>query len=215
MIKIENVEVVGWESAIRGTRNPMNSWDKSDSCKNFDTGVIAIGNNDLDLMKRLAKAGTDHRKFMRMIVVYVDVTAPLYWWKEADTYKVGTVRNSCSTMHKLTAKEFTLADFSCEKMHGNTKSVLNRVIEELNDIRERYLNPDKYGLTDNAVKMVWYNLIQLLPSSYNQRATLMLNYEVLANMYHSRKNHRLDEWVEFCKWIKTLPYSELITNENV
>lgn len=215
MIKIENVNVVGWESAIRGMRNPMNSWDKSDSCKNFDTGVIAIGNNDLDLMKRLAKAGTDHRKFMRMIVVYVDVTAPLYWWKEVDTYKVGTVRNSCSTMHKLTAKEFTLADFSCEKMHGNTKSVLNRVIEELNDIRERYLNPDKYGLTDNAVKMVWYNLIQLLPSSYNQRATLMLNYEVLANMYHSRKNHRLDEWVEFCKWIETLPYSELITNENV
>ena len=215
MIKIENVEVVGWESAIRGMRNPMNSWDKSDSCKNFDTGVIAIGNNDLDLMKRLVKAGTDHRKFMRMIVVYVDVTAPLYWWKEADTYKVGTVRNSCSTMHKIMDKEFTLADFSCEKMHGNTKSVLNRVIEELNDIRERYINPEKYGLTDNAVKMVWYNLIQLLPSSYNQRATLMLNYEVLANMYHSRKNHRLDEWVEFCKWIKTLPYSELITNENV
>ena len=215
MIKIENVEVVGWESAIRGTRNPMNSWDKSDSCKNFDTGVIAIGNNDFNLMKRLVKAGTDHRKFMRMIVVYVDVTAPLYWWKEADTYKVGTVRNSCSTMHKLTAKEFTLDDFSCEKMHGNTKSVLNRVIEELNDIRERYLNPDKYGLTDNAVKMVWYNLIQLLPSSYNQRATLMLNYEVLANIYHSRKNHKLDEWVEFCKWIETLPYSELITNENV
>ena len=217
-IKIENVVTPSaeqWESIIRGTRNPMNSWDKSDSCKNFDTGVITIGNNDLDLMKRLAKAGTDHRKFMRMIVVYADVTAPLYWWKEADTYKVGTVRNSCSTMHKLTAKEFTLADFSCEKMHGNTKSVLNRVIEELNDIRERYLNPDKYGLTDNAVKMVWYNLIQLLPSSYNQRATLMLNYEVLANMYHSRKAHKLDEWVEFCKWIETLPYSELITNENV
>ena len=218
MIRIENVVTPSaeqWEAIIRGTRNPMNSWDKSDSCKNFDTGVIAIGNNDLDLMKRLAKAGTDHRKFMRMIVVYADVTAPLYWWKEADTYKVGTVRNSCSTMHKLTAKEFTLADFSCEKMHGNTKSVLNRVIEELNDIRERYLNPDKYALTDNAVKMVWYNLIQLLPSSYNQRATLMLNYEVLANIYHSRKNHKLDEWVEFCKWIETLPYAELITNENV
>ena len=217
-IKIENVVTPSaeqWEAIIRGTRNPMNSWDKSDSCKNFDTGVIAIGNNDLDLMKRLAKAGTDHRKFMRMIVVYADVTAPLYWWKEADTYKVGTVRNSCSTMHKITDKEFTLDDFSCEKMHGNTKSVLNRVIEELNDIRERYLNPDKYGLTDNAVKMVWYNLIQLLPSSYNQRATLMLNYEVLANIYHSRKNHKLDEWVEFCKWIETLPYSELITNENV
>ena len=219
MIKIENVEVVGWESAIRGMRNPMNSWDKSDSGQNITPSGIMwgfyVGNNDLDLMKRLVKAGTDHRKFMRMIVVYVDVTAPLYWWKEVDTYKVGTVRNSCSTMHKLTAKEFTLADFSCEKMHGNTKSVLNRVIEELNDIRERYLNPEKYGLTDNAVKMVWYNLIQLLPSSYNQRATLMLNYEVLANIYHSRKNHKLDEWVEFCKWIETLPYSELITNENV
>ena len=204
----------------------MNSWDKSDSIYGtkyhlydgsdvFTKDGFCIGNDDLDLMKRLVKAGTDHRKFMRMIVVYVDVTAPLYWWKEADTYKVGTVRNSCSTMHKLTAKEFTLADFSCEKMYGNTKSVLNRVIEELNDIRERYLNPDKYGLTDNAVKMVWYNLIQLLPSSYNQRATLMLNYEVLANIYHSRKNHKLDEWVEFCKWIETLPYSELITNENV
>lgn len=226
MIKIENVEVVGWESAIRGMRNPMNSWDKSDSVYGtryhlydgsdvFTKDGFCIGNNDLDLMKRLVKAGTDHRKFMRMIVVYVDVTAPLYWWKEADTYKVGTVRNSCSTMHKLTEKEFTLDDFSCEKMHGNTKAVLNRVIEELNDIRERYLNPDKYGLTDNAVKMVWYNLIQLLPSSYNQRATLMLNYEVLANMYHSRKNHRLDEWVEFCKWIETLPYAELIINENV
>lgn len=217
-IKIENVVTPSaeqWEAIIRGTRNPMNSWDKSDSCKNFDTGVIAIGNNDLDLMKRLAKVGTDHRKFMRMIVVYADVTAPLYWWKEADTYKVGTVRNSCSTMHKIMDKEFTLDDFSCEKMHGNTKAVLNRVIEELNDIRERYINPEKYGLTDNAVKMVWYNLIQLLPSSYNQRATLMLNYEVLANMYHSRKNHKLDEWVEFCKWIETLPYSELITNENV
>lgn len=228
-IKIENVVTPSaeqWEAIIRGTRNPMNSWDKSDSVYGtryhlydgsdvFTKDGFCIGNNDLDLMKRLAKAGTDHRKFMRMIVVYADVTAPLYWWKEADTYKVGTVRNSCSTMHKLTAKEFTLADFSCEKMHGNTKSVLNRVIEELNDIRERYLNPDKYGLTDNAVKMVWYNLIQLLPSSYNQRATLMLNYEVLANIYHSRKNHKLDEWVEFCKWIETLPYSELITNENV
>ena len=226
MIKIENVEVVGWESAIRGMRNPMNSWNKSDSIYGtkyhlydgsdvFTKDGFCIGNNDLDLMKRLVKAGTDHRKFMRMIVVYVDVTAPLYWWKEADTYKVGTVRNSCSTMHKLTAKEFTLDDFSCEKMHGNTKAVLSKVIAELNDIRERYLNPDKYNLTDKAVKMVWYNLIQLLPSSYNQRATLMLNYEVLANIYHSRKNHKLDEWVEFCKWIKTLPYAELIINENV
>ena len=222
MIKIENVNVVGWESAIRGMRNPMNSWDKSDSIYGtkyhlydgsdvFTKDGFCIGNNDLTLMKKLVKAGTDHRKFMRMIVVYVDVTAPLYWWKEADTYKVGTVRNSCSTMHKIMDKEFTLDDFSCEKMHGNTKAVLNRVIEELNDIRERYLNPDKYILTDNAVKMVWYNLIQLLPSSYNQRATLMLNYEVLANMYHSRKAHKLDEWVEFCKWIESLPYSELIT----
>ena len=208
MIKIEYVNVVGWESAIRGMRNPMNSWDKSDSCKNFDTGVIAIGNNDLDLMKRLAKAGTDHRKFMRMIVVYADVTAPLYWWKEFDTYKVGTVRNSCSTMHTIHVDEFALDDFSHEKMKDYAVRELERTIVTLNGLRFDFYSSGRD-------KSYWDSIIQLLPSSYNQRATLMLNYEVLANMYHSRKNHKLDEWVEFCKWIETLPYSELITNENV
>lgn len=223
MIIIENEEIVGWESAIRGMRNPMNSWDKSDSwygcgsefddhlesedcdmdnCKNCH---FCIGKNDLDLMKRLAKAGTDHRKFMRMIVVYVDVTAPLYWWKEADTYKVGTVRNSCSTMHKITDKEFTLDDFSHEQLDDYSLKYMIDIIRALNVNREIFL--------DTKNKKDWYQLIQLLPSSYNQRATLMLNYEVLANMYHSRKNHKLDEWHIFCDWIETLPYSELITGE--
>ena len=226
MIKIENVEVIGWESAIRGMRNPMNSWDKSDSefnvscrvCKSehyrnkcdnclYSDGNILLGNNDLDLMKRLAKAGTDHRKFMRMIVVYVDVTAPLYWWKEFDTYKVGTVRNSCSTMHKITEKEFTLDDFSHEHLlESGFNNCLLYVIQCLNAWREKYL--------ETKDKCFWWQMIQILPSSYNQKATLMLNYEVLANMYHSRKNHKLDEWREFCKWIETLPYSELITGES-
>ena len=227
MIKITNTDVVGFENAIRGMRNPMNSWDKSDSkydiqncddcvhksdysvCHNspiykcFDTKV---GDNDLDLMKRLAKAGTDHRKFMRMIVVYVDITAPLYWWKEFDTYKVGTVRNSCSTMHKITEKEFTLDDFSHEHLlESGFNNCLLYVIQCLNTWREKYL--------ETKDKCFWWQMIQLLPSSYNQKATLMLNYEVLANMYHSRKNHKLDEWVEFCKWIESLPYSELITGD--
>lgn len=205
MIKIENVDVVGWEHAIRGMRNPMNSWDKSDSAGIYGIGeMCCIGNNDLNLMKRLVKAGTDHRKFMRMIVVYVDVTAPLYWWKEADTYKVGTVRNSCSTMHKITEKEFTLDDFSHEHLlESGFNNCLLYVIQCLNTWREKYL--------ETKDKCFWWQIIQLLPSSYNQKATLMLNYEVLANMYHSRKTHKLDEWVEFCKWIETLPYSELIT----
>ena len=226
MIIIENEEIVGWESAIRGMRNPMNSWDKSDSefnvsCRNctseyyrdqcdnclYTDGNTLLGDNDLDLMKRLVKAGTDHRKFMRMIVVYVDVTAPLYWWKEADTYKVGTVRNSCSTMHKITAKEFTLDDFSHEHLlESGFNNCLLYVIQCLNTWREKYL--------ETKDKCFWWQMIQLLPSSYNQKATLMLNYEVLANMYHSRKNHKLDEWREFCKWIETLPYSELITGES-
>ena len=207
-IKIENVVTPSaeqWEAIIRGTRNPMNSWDKSDSCKNFDTGVIAIGKNDLDLMKRLAKAGTDHRKFMRMIVVYVDVTSPLYWWKEFDTYKVGTVRNSCSTMHKITEKEFTLDDFSHEHLSDDSIKLLKDIVFILNFHREKYL--------ETKDKNYGWQLIRLLPSSYNQRATLMLNYEVLANMYHSRKNHKLDEWHIFCDWIETLPHSELITGE--
>lgn len=227
MIKITNTDVVGFENAIRGMRNPMNSWDKSDSkydiqncddcvhksdysvCHNspiykcFDTKV---GDNDLDLMRRLAKAGTDHRKFMRMIVVYADITAPLYWWKEADTYKVGTVRNSCSTMHKIMEKEFTLDDFSHEHLlESGFNNCLLYVIQCLNTWRELYLNTKD--------KKYWWQIIQILPSSYNQKATLMLNYEVLANMYHSRKSHKLDEWHTFCDWVETLPYSELIIGE--
>lgn len=231
MIIIEDEEIVGWEAAITGMRNPMNSWNKSDSwygCgSEFDDHLepeecdmnncrschFCIGNNDLDLMKRLAKAGTDHRKFMRMIVVYVDITAPLYWWKEFDTYKVGTVRNSCSTMHKITEKEFTLDDFSHEHLltsdiseKGTSLGLMKDIIDLLNTYREEYLN--------SKDKIYWWQLIQILPSSYNQRATVMLNYEVLANIYHSRKNHKLDCWVDFCKWIETLPYAkELICND--
>ena len=222
MIKIENVETFGWEAAIRGMRNPMNSWEKSDSvkcyanancpgiCKNNVSG-ICIGFNDFDLMTRLRNAGTDHRKFMRMITVYVDITAPLYWWKEFDTYKVGTVANSCSTMHKIHAKEFTLEDFSCEHIGDVSNcdpmyyAALEGVIMALNEARHCFL--------DTKDKKYWWQMIQLLPSSYNQRRTVMLNYEVLINMYKSRRNHKLDEWVEFCAWIKTLPYSELITGE--
>lgn len=216
MIKFENMEVTGWEAAIRGMRNPMNSWEKSDSkFYNMDNlavedrykiGEFEIGSNDLDLMERLYKAGTDHRKFMRMIVVYVDITAPLYWWKEFDTYKVGTVANSCSTMHKIAAKEFTLEDFSCEHLVGIwNDTLLYTIIDLLNKAREEYLN--------SKDKKYWWQMIQLLPSSYNQKRTVMLNYEVLANIYKSRKDHKLDEWRDFCDWIKTLPYSELITGE--
>ena len=224
MIKIENTEIVGWEAAIRGMRNPLNSWEKSDSakcyanancpgiCKNNVSG-ICIGPNDYDLMKRLRNAGTDHRKFMRMITVYVDVTAPLYWWKEFDTYKVGTVANSCSTMHKIHAKEFTLDDFSCEHLFDTPESefndsmdVLKEVIDILNLYRGHFVkNPHR--------KDYWWQLIQLLPSSYNQRRTVMLNYEVLANIYKSRRNHKLDEWHVFCEWIENLPYTELITDK--
>ena len=228
MIKIEKVEVVGWEHAIRGMRNPKNSWDKSDTVygtywgdidghKCFDNDGFTLGNNDFTLMKSLVKAGSDHSKFMRMINVTLDITAPIYWWKEFDTYKVGTVRNSCSTMHKITEKEFTLDDFSHEHLTlshteyfplGKCDSIdiLKEIIKYLNVYRERYNNADD---TDWK-KRYWWQLIQLLPSSYNQRATVQLNYTVLRNMYHSRKNHKLDEWVEFCKWIETLPYSELI-----
>ena len=235
MIKFENTEVMGWEAAIRGMRNPMNSWEKSDSGKIYWNGTwytldpvirsyftdygmnLLIGPNDLDLMKRLRNAGTDHRKFMRMIDVYVDITAPLYWWKEFDTYKVGTVANSCSTMHKIAAKEFTLDDFSCEHLFNEDNGEedqehynlwldhMKSTVIMLNRARERYLE------TKN--KKYWWQMIQLLPSSYNQKRTIMLNYEVLANMYHSRKNHKLDEWRTFCEWIKTLPYSDIITGE--
>lgn len=223
MIMIENVIAPSpeqWEAIIRGCRNPMNSWGKSDShypeeyrYGDLPSDAVDIGDNDLNLMKRLCSAGTDHRKFMRMITVYVDITAPLYLLKELDQYKVGTVSNSCSTMHKIHAKEFTLDDFSHEHLltHADTYngyvpySILESVIGALNEFRDLYLE------TKN--KAYWWQLIQLLPSSYNQRRTYLLNYEVLANIYKSRRNHRLDEWVEFCGWIKTLPYSELITGE--
>ena len=221
MIHIDNVEVMGWEHAIRGMRNPKNSWDKSDTVygtywgdidghKCFDNDGFTLGNNDFDLMKRLRDAGTDHRKYMRMITVYLDITAPLYWWKEFDTYKVGTVANSCSTMHKIHDKEFTMDDFSNDNLilwdvDNNVHipmGCLQDTINVLNACREKYL--------ETKDKMYWWQMIQLLPSSYNQKRTVMLNYEVLANMYKSRKHHKLDEWRNFCEWIKQLPYSELI-----
>ena len=208
MIKFEYTETVGWEAAIRGMRNPMNSWDKSDSywrTMHVEKPEFIIGPNDHKLMMKLRKAGTDHRKFMRMIAVYVDITAPLYWWKEYDTYKVGTVANSCSTMHKIHEKEFTLEDFSHEHLDMDGREVLEDVINVMNTARA-YFNKNK-------AKNNWWQMIQLLPSSYNQKRTIMLNYEVLANIYHSRKNHKLDEWKNFCKWIESLPYSEIITGE--
>ncbi len=249
MLKIENTEVMGWEHAIRGMRNPKNSWEKSDSGwrsdwpYTIDPSVkghifvdsdtegyfeLAIGPNDQNLMTTLRNAGTDHRKFMRMITVYLDITAPLYWWKEFDTYKVGTVANSCSTMHKIAAKEFTLDDFSHEhlnckdhhrdwiesavvdedenslhKVWATPLDILKFTIEMLNSYRIAYLESND--------KDDWWQLIQLLPSSYNQRRTVMLNYEVLANIYKSRRHHKLDEWHTLCDWIESLPYSELIT----
>lgn len=270
MIKLENTEVIGWEAAIRGMRNPMNSWDKSDSgwfSSEDDMGVdyaqynshsdpselYFVGHNDKNLMEQLRNAGTDHRKFMRMITVYVDITAPLYWWKEFDTYKVGTVANSCSTMHKIAAKEFTAKDFSYEHLDDiwgyepevrdiaptiefetrtetinnyllGPDDILNLTIKMLNRCRDLYLMADKNlkkpCLAENERKHItaqrkvyWWQMIQLLPSSYNQRRTVMLNYEVLANMYRSRKNHKLDEWHVLCNWVKALPYSQLITGE--
>ena len=276
MIKFENTEVMGWEHAIRGMRNPMNSWEKSDSkyCpgKNCDgcdlwdlyrtkcsqaycEGDLVVGPNDLDLMKRLRNAGTDHRKFMRMITVYVDITAPLYWWKEFDTYKVGTVANSCSTMHKIAEKEFESSDFSHDHLIYPSYQHLQETIDLLNHYRWIYTRYDdlKNGvfpvshevgdvIKNMSKKDIWWQMIQLLPSSYNQKRTVMLNYEVLANIYKSRRNHKLDEWCEhknidietlkryyngnyklrdekslcdigFCDWIKTLPYSELIVGE--
>lgn len=224
MIKIENTEVFGWEAAIRGMRNPMNSWNKSDSflgcgvsytypfCGESccDSCYWVIGNNDLRLMKKLVAAGSDHRKFMRFINVTVDVTAPLYWWKEFDTYKVGTVANSCSTMHKIHDKPFAVEDFSTEHLIATDSELFNSpykvfldVIICLNWYRELYIKTKD--------KQYWWQMIQLLPSSYNQRRTLQLNYEVLRNIYHARKNHKLDEWRQFCEWIESLPYSELIT----
>lgn len=217
MIKIENADANGFEAAIRGMRNPMNSWDKSDSGYDYLTDRFEVGENDFKLMKQLVKAGSDHSKFMRMINVTCDVIAPLYWWKEFDTYKVGTVRNSCSTMHKIHAKEFTLDDFSHDRLLVIEK--LETVIARLNEYRDLYVNWDnkKSYVDSNGVELerkdIWWQLIQLLPSSFNQRATVAMNYQVLRNIYHSRKNHRLDEWRAFCEWIETLPWSEIITME--
>lgn len=269
MIELENTEVVGWEAAIRGMRNPMNSWERSDSqlCKSVDgfedcrlgvhgscprgdedyfkEDIFCVGKNDFELMQRLARAGTDHRKFMRMIVVYVDVTAPLYWWKEFKTYRAGKrwgneepdafvipsdyseydiEMNSCSTMHKIHAKEFTMGDFSCEKLLIETQKGEVEIRDQFGEGTGYYVTPFRLlGLTVRCLneyrdlylqtgdKMWWEQMIQSLPSSYNQRRTLMLNYEVLANIYRARRNHKLTEWREFCRWIETLPYSELIT----
>ena len=211
MIKISDVEIFGWEAAIRGMRNPKNSWDKSDTVftlhgnhekERFEISA-EIGPNDHKLMKTLANAGDDHGKFLRMINVTLDINAPLYWWKEFDTYKVGTVANSCSTMHKIHAKEFVMDDFSHE--HNLYYGNLGHTIDALNHAREQYL------LTKD--KKYWYSMIQTLPTSYNQKRTVQLNYAVLKNMYNSRRFHKLDEWRNFCDWIKTLPYSELITVE--
>ena len=211
MIKIENVDVHGVARAIYSARNAMNSWDKSDS--NFETDTM--GENDLKLAKQLVKAGTDHAKFMRMITVTLDIIAPMYWWKEASTYKVGTVRNSCSTMHTIHKKEFTLDDFSHEHLlteketeWGNICPIitLKCTISALNNFRKKFL--------ETKDKKYWWQMIQLLPSSYNQRATVQLNYQVLRNIYHARKNHKLDCWRTFCEWVKDeLPCSELITME--
>ena len=210
MILFNHTETFGWEAAIRGMRNPMNSWDKSDtSCKYLHEEGVEIGENDLDLMKRLINAGSDHRKFLRMISVSVDITAPLYWWKEFDTYKVGTVANSCSTMHKIHAKKFTLSDFSHEHLDEWEIVVMERVIDIMNENRGYFIKTKD--------KKYWWHMIQLLPSSYNQKRTVSLNYEVLRNMYHARKAHKLDEWREgFCTWVRSLPYAaELITGEGV
>ena len=217
MIKIENTDIVGWEHAIRGTRNAMNSWAKSDSSS--ELAGYCIGKNDHDLMMKLRNAGTDHRKFMRMITVYADITAPLYWWKEYDTYKVGTVTNSCSTMHKIHSKEFVLDDFSHEflindyKFKSNEEDVNSEWLEALYVVIDR-LNFARNMYIKTKDKKYWWQMIQLLPSSYNQKRTVMLNYEVLANIYKSRKNHKLDEWRSLCDWIETLPYEELITGEH-
>lgn len=232
MIKLENPVFASPEQLmfiIEGMRNPMNSWDKSDSerceykdncdgclrkieCDNhfISKKELILGSNDVNLMKKLAKAGTDHRKFMRMMPVYVRITAPLYWWKEFDTYKVGTVANSCSTMHKIHAEEFTLADFSIEHLDDDRSGAVSNA--EWLEYLIHHLNRDRRRFIETKDKKYWWQMIQLLPSSYNQTRNVMLNYEVLANIYHSRKNHKLDEWRDFCKWIEEkVPYSWLIT----
>lgn len=250
MIKLENTKVVGWEHTIRGMRNPKNSWEKSDSLffddsegdvrkigQGKDLELIELGDNDLKLMTSLAKGGPVHAKYRRMITVYVDITAPLYWWKEFDTYKVGTVANSCSTMHKIHDKEFTMEDFSHEHLidaddicnedfmgddpnyaYSTPITVLDLTIETLNRARHKYFEAKTKPMKDESkrawlMKRYWWQMIQLLPSTYNQKRTVMLNYEVLHNIYISRKNHKLDEWHVVCDWIKSLPYSEIIIGE--
>ena len=205
MIKIEKTDVMNLENAIRGARNPMNSWDRTDSSYDNDGNYI-LGENDLGLAMRLAKAGTDHRKFMRMIFVSVDITAPLYWWKEFDTYKVGTVANSCSTMHKIHSKELTREDFSFDRLNEESLKHMDHLLAYIEDVRQKYL--------ETKDKALWYNLIQLLPSSFNQMRTVTMNYENLRNMYYARRTHKLDEWHVYCDWIKSLPYAkELIIGE--
>lgn len=232
MIDIRTLDVQGFKPAIKGMRNPLNSWDRSDSNIN-DYGEGEIGSNDYDLMKRLCLAGIEHRKFMRMIQVWVDITAPMYWWSEFDTYKVGTTANSTSKMHKLLSKEFEEGDFSFDKIIDgspvklyfrggerlfNAKARMHGTITDLNALREIYINWDQMLQEDRipagiCKKDIWYTILQLLPNSYNQTRTVSLNYEVLANIYRQRKDHKLSEWYDFCKWCETLPYSELITGE--
>ena len=210
MIKLKNTDVYGFEAAIRGMRNPWNSWEKSDSTINagFSGNSVIVGDNDLALMKKLVSAGTDHSKFMRMIIVTVDITAPMFWWSEYDTYKVGTVRNSCSKMHTIHIKPFDIDDFThegCDKIPAAIDTLMY-VVGECEHLRKLY--------NDTEQKKYWRAIIELLPESFNMRATVQLNYAVLRNMYHARKNHPLDEWRDFCRWIETLPYSELITGGN-
>ena len=230
MIKLEHVVLASpeqMEFIIEGMRNPMNSWDKSDSYINYEVEYddylpwvethhqyFRVGAGDNSLMQRLANAGTDHRKFMRMMPVYVRITAPLYWWKEFDTYKVGTVANSCSTMHKIMDKEFTLEDFSVERMSDYLLVGVEALVDTLNTLRDLYINYDKYDDPETPKQKIWDSVIQLLPSSYNQTRNVMMNYEVLANIYKSRKDHKLDEWREFCKWIESLPFHELMDETN-
>lgn len=203
MIQIDKVEVFGWEAAIRGMRNSFNSWDKSDSRYNADSGRYEVGPADIELMDRLSRSGPSHAKFLRYINVTLDITAPRYWWAEMDTYKVGTVRNSCSTMHKVQAKEFERADFSCEHLDEESLVALDTLISVMNRARDRFNNCGRN-------KDDWWQMIQLLPASLNQKATVQLNYQVLQNIYFTRKDHRLDEWHTFCRWIEELPYSQLI-----